>query len=526
MIDAPPTEAEMYAAWDSPAGLASMATGCSSWFPARHLSLINDWLVDLHEGRRRFIAIFAPPRHGKSALISEWFPVWWLGLHRSHEVMLACHTSELAEINGGLARDHMAEIGLRYFDVELKYGGKAPRNGWQIRGHRGRMHAVGVGGTLTGKGADLLIIDDPIKGAAEAFSTTERRTLWKWWTGVAAQRLNPGGRIVLMFTRWHWGDLAGRILDEDTRSDWDVLTLPAIALEDDQLGREPGEALWPEMYPLGELDRIKATVGPHAFHAQYKQDPSPDEGAIFSRDRFRYFFDGGQHFELILQVGDSVEQRKRVLKDDCLWLQTVDFAHRTQRQNDFTVVLTAAITPDRDLIIVDIMRQKLEMARQWPAMRRCRDAFPRVAYMAAEKRGAGYGPFAAAINDGYVLKELKADAEKRVRALPVSVGYEAGRVYHDRAAPWLAEFEDELLTFPAGRHDDMVDCLSYAWLEIGAEAVEACMIDGDDMPDIIEVPSAGRGHQARRSDGSAQVPASGASQVVVNRRQRRRLFGR
>ncbi len=472
----PPSPAELSHAWGSPAGLATVATAGATWFPAAHHLLINQWLVDLHTGRRRFIMIFAPPRHGKSTLVSQWLPMWWLGLHPDHEVALACHTSELAEIGGGWARDYMLEHGSRYFDLELVHGGKAPRNGWKIRGRRGQMHAVGTSGTLTGKGANLLIIDDPIKDAAEAESTTTRKSLWRWWTKTARDRLNPKGCVVLMMTRWHWDDLAGRILEQDKRGLWDVLHLPAIAEEGDVLGRELGEALWPSEYPLEELELIKEN-DVHSFAAKFQQNPGIDEGAIFNRDRFRYFVDGGEHFELIAVAGDGEEYRRRILKDDCLWIQTVDFAHRTARQNDYTVVLTAAITPDKELIVVDVFRRKIEMARQWPEMKRMREAFPRVSYMAAEKHGAGYGPFAAALNDGHVLKELKADREKRVRALPVSVAYENGKVYHDRSAQWLADFEDELLYFPVGKHDDMVDCLSYAWNEILTERVEACMVE-------------------------------------------------
>jgi len=255
-----------------------------------------------------------------------------------------------------------------------------------------------------------------------------------------------------------------------------VLNLPAIAEEADPLGRAVGEALWPEKYPLHELEALRED-DPHVFQSQYQGNPVPVSGAIFSRSRFRYARDGGAYFELLGPLGAT----KRVLKPSCLWFLVADMATRTNQRNDYTAVMVPCVTPDGDMIVVDVVAERWQLGEQWPRVRAIAAAHPHVAFLAAALRGAGHGLVAAAASDGVAVRVLKEDTDKGIRAMPAAVAYEGGRIYHMEGAPWLAAFEEQLVLFPSGRHDDMVDCLAHAWNQTQTEGVEAvmCTMDPD-----------------------------------------------
>lgn len=431
-------------------------------------------------GRRRRVIIQAPPRHGKSVLISQWLPAWWLCHYPDHEVAIASSGAELAEEHGGYARDIAAEFGPRYFGRTVRHGAKAGVNGWQLEGYRGKVHAIGKGGSFTGKGADFLIVDDPIKDAAEAYSSTARENLWRWWTTVAYKRLNQGARALLMFTRWHEDDLIGRILDVQPGR-WDVLNIPGIAEADDPLGRAPGDALWPvnimgqPAYPVAYLEELRA-IDPYSFAAQVQGRPAPAEGALYHRAHFRYARDRTTHFDLI-QPDGSV---RRALKSECLWFGVADFAHRQNSWNDYTVLLICALTPARDLIIADVSRDKIGLAEQWPWVQQRKAAWPWLAeggYIVAEFRHGGHAAFGMAEAAGQPFVKVVIDADKVSRAMTSATMYGAGKVYHMQDAPWLDAFERELLVFPTGKHDDQVDCVAQAAIQAQGERAQAYMLD-------------------------------------------------
>lgn len=470
----PPSFRELFLAHSCPIGWALVAEGIPSrgrlWRYAPHIAMFNRHACDMATGAKKKLIVSAPPRHSKSLSMAQWLPAWWLAHHPDQEVAIVSSTSDLAETHSGYARDIMIKHGRRYFGRQVRLGRRASPNGWQIEDHRGRCHAIGVGGTFVGKGAHLMVIDDPIKNAQQAYSSHQRDMLWRWWCNVASTRVNPGGVCLLMNTRWHMDDLTGRLLEADPDG-WDVLNLPALAVEDDPLGREPGEALWPEMYDEA-WHHDKRRQDPVVFAAQYQGDPTPSDGAIFSRDRFRYAVDRGEYFELLGALGET----RQVTKSSCLWFMTCDMALRTSEQNDYTAVCVGAMTPDRELIVADMVRGKWSLTEQWPRIKAIAAAHPRVRYIAVEHRGAGHGVIAAAARDGIALKKLKADTEKRQRAMPASVAYGDGQIYHLRGAHWLEELERELVLFPAGKHDDQVDCLANAWLETTTSASKAVMM--------------------------------------------------
>lgn len=253
---------------------------------APHLDLIDKVFRDIARGRPRKVLITMPPRHGKSRRAARWAPLWYLSRHPDHRVMIASYSADLADDHGRWIRDAINTYGPQ-LGLALHAGSKAanrfdlanPNTGDRLEGG---LVTAGVGGGLTGKGAHLAIVDDPIKDAADAESPTMRRRLWDWWTSVLNTRIEPGGSIVVIQTRWHEQDLAGKILEGEDADDWIRLDLPAICdSDDDPLGRDIGRPLWPVRYGLKALEKIRRAVGERVWWSLYMQKPRPLEGGVW-----------------------------------------------------------------------------------------------------------------------------------------------------------------------------------------------------------------------------------------------------
>lgn len=238
-------------------------------------------------GRIQRLMVQCPPRHGKSMLCSQFFPAWYLGTYPDRRVILTSYEADFAASWGRKARDVLTEHGPELWGVTIRDDSSAA-NRWDIEGNTGGMQTAGVGGPVTGKGAHLLLIDDPVKNDEQARSPTYRERAWEWYRSTAYTRLEPGGAVVLVMTRWHRDDLAGKILAQaaDTGEKWEVVRLPAIAEENDQLGRAPGKPLWPARYPLDVLERIRATTEAYWWACLYQQDPAPEGGAEWPETYF------------------------------------------------------------------------------------------------------------------------------------------------------------------------------------------------------------------------------------------------
>jgi len=270
----------------SPGAMATVLTDGRE-LQAPHLDLIDQVFVRIGAGEQLKVMITMPPRHGKSQRASRWGPLWFLRRHPLKRVMLASYGAELADDHGrwirDQLRDHAETLGIRLdpgshaanrFDLE------APPHS----GVRGGMVTAGVGGSLTGKGFDLGIIDDPFKGSDDANSPAQRERVWDWYRSVFFTRRAPGASLILINTRWHENDLSGRILAEEA-ADWIMIDLPAIAdRQDDPLGRTVGQALWPQRYDATELAGIRRSVGERVWWSLYQQKPRPLEGGVWAWD--------------------------------------------------------------------------------------------------------------------------------------------------------------------------------------------------------------------------------------------------
>lgn len=248
---------------------------------ARHLDFLARVLERVERGEIKKLMIFFAPRHGKSELTSCNFPAWYLGRNPDKRIIHASYSDSLSNEWSRRTRDVVEdEIYRAIFGISTDRDTRAVDN-WRMAGRRGGMLSLGVGGSATGHGADLFIIDDPVKNAQEAESETYRTRVYDWYKSVARTRLEPGASVILMMARWHQKDLAGSILAED--QDWTVINLKAIAGENDPMGRPVGAALWPERFGDEALAQIRSDIGSRFWNALYEGEPVDPEGAIIKR---------------------------------------------------------------------------------------------------------------------------------------------------------------------------------------------------------------------------------------------------
>ena len=271
-------------------GLFALIASQGKWKLAKHLVELDNALVDAIEAARAGeivgLTVSMPPQHGKSELCSKYLPAWYLGAYPDHKVVVVGYEADFAAGWGRKARDLLEEHG-HLFGVQVAKQSRAATR-WEIDGHDGGMVTAGVGGPITGKGAHLLIIDDPIKNDEEARSSSFREKLWEWWQSVASTRIRPGGLFVIIQTRWHRDDLTGRLLRHDAKSGrWRQIVFPALATSNDILGRQPGEALWPQMYPREKLLQVQQDKTAYYWRALYQQDPQAEGGTEWPESYFK-----------------------------------------------------------------------------------------------------------------------------------------------------------------------------------------------------------------------------------------------
>lgn len=398
-------------------------------------------LEALSRGENDRLLLLCPPGSAKSRYASQIFPPWFFAHYPRAAVISASHTSELADHFGRIVRNivarHQGFLGFT-LSADSKAAGR-----WETSSG-GEYLAAGIGGAISGRRADLAIIDDPVKSREDADSETQRNKVWNWYRGDLYPRLKPGARIVLIMTHWHEDDLAGRLLAEQTRGgdQWKVVKLPAFAEIDDPLGRQVGEALWPEWETSGQLMRKREVMGEREFSALFQQNPIPDSGTYFKR-------------EWLLPV-DNLPPREslRVYGGS-------DYAV-TSAGGDFTVHLVLGIDPDGNPWLLDIWRRQAASDEWVEAF--CDLVIKWKPMGWAEESGqinSGVGPFlerrmrerrAYTAREQFPTRGDKAVRAQSFRGLLATRGL---RVL--ASAPWRGEFESELLRFPAGVHDDQVD---------------------------------------------------------------------
>jgi predicted phage terminase large subunit-like protein len=481
--------------------------------PSWHHYLLADRLEMLARGEIKRLAVNMPPRHGKSELVSVRFPAWYLGNHPSKNIISVSHNTPLAAKNGKKARNTVASVEFRQLFREVQLSEEsAAKLDWTLEATLvnkpcpycgsmnwnkklfgraickscgklgefagsntvGEYFGAGIEGGVTGRGADVLIIDDPHKDRKEANSLTIRNNIWDWYTSTALQRLEESNCVCVCQTRWHEDDLTGRVLSKanDGTEKWHVLSLKAIAEEDEEhiiynpdycerlgtnvIKRRKGEPLWNNKFPLERLNAIRAEIDSFEFSAEYQQSPHPMEGGLFKRENILYCKIEGDHYYLM----DRGTSRSAYIPH-CTRFSTVDLASRTTESADYTVVCTWDLTKDNDLILRHIFRKRVEGAEHLNLLWSIYELLS-PQEINIENTAYQISLIQSALKEGLPVKSLKADRDKFSRALPAAAKFESHKVFLLNSIPEIPDIENELLHFPNGRHDDIVDCFGYA----------------------------------------------------------------
>ncbi len=413
-----------------------------------HIDAIVYRLMLVHSGRNRRLLINQPPRSLKSICVSVAYVAWLLGHDPSRRVIVASYSQDFA---AELHRQFRMVVNSDWYQTLFPAARWSKETGLDlVTTMGGGRYATSVGGTLTGRGADLIIVDDPLN-ANEALSEPARKRVIDWYVGSLVSRLNDKetGAIVAVMQRLHEGDLAGHLLQ---MGGWDHLALPAIALEEHEipLGRDkmqvrkPGDLLHPERESSETLENIRVEIGSLQFSAQYQQQPVPVEGNLIRRAWFPIY-------DRLPQPGPGI----RVV-------QSWDIAIMTGAHNDYSVCTTWIIDKN-DFYLADVFRVRLP----YPDLRR------RVIELAARHQANRVlieeaGPGMNLLQDLYIEIPpgmtrpigVKPEGSKQDRVAAQSAKMEAGQVHLPKDALWLNDFLNELLAFPNARHDDQVDSVS------------------------------------------------------------------
>jgi len=429
------------------------------WKPYRHLAYLGRILARELWGPRRGarLVVSMPPRSGKSEAISRRIPEWLLYWNPETRIILTSYEADFAAEWGRKVRNDLLERP-DFFGVKIRDDSSAADRWHTTAG--GGMVTAGVGGAITGRGGDILVVDDYCKNWEQAMSETYRKRTIEWFESTLYTRAEPGASIVVLATRWHEADLIGYLLNEHA-DPWLEVRLPALAEENDPLGRPVGAALCPERYDEAALLRIKAAVAPMVWEGLYQQRPAPQDGGLFKRGMFRRFrlHDAGEArtLELLTEDGPKVYRMQ-----DCKVFQTCDVAGSLKAHADFFALGTWALCPGGELALLDIFRDRLEGPDQ-PALLMRKFAEWRPMVQAIEAKSMGLTLYQSMVRSGLPILELNPGTrDKYTRALSMASRYHAGMVYHREGAPWLDELEKELVAFPNAAHDDQTDVVSYA----------------------------------------------------------------
>ena len=434
---------------------------------------------DIVERKSPRLMLLMPPRHGKSELASIRFPAWHLGHNPTHEVINVGYNLDLPMTFSRKVREVMRDPHYSNIFPESNLSPDSQSaEAWNTTAGGG-FTAAGVGGGITGKGTHCLIVDDPIKNQEEADSAVVRDKLWDWYQSTAYTRLAPGGGVLIIETYWSFDDLAGRLQEAMNRDDenvdrFEIVKYPALSeqweyrdeetfeikrFEEEQpdsgltLLRPKDFCLHEARYSTEALKRIRANMQPRIWSALYQQNPTPDEGMYFKREFFRY--------------------AKQMPHPQGMRIFTAwDFAIGEKQQNDWTVGATGLQDEADNIYVLEIFRMKGDSFQIVEAM----------LDVAARWGSAVSSGYLIGVEDGQIWRAIRPMLMKRMeerrvfpphevmkplsdkvaRARPLQGRMQQGRIIFPENASWLGQAEQELLRFPAGAHDDVVDAL--AWL--------------------------------------------------------------
>lgn len=420
--------------------------------PAKHTDLICDSLERIEKGSLKRLMIWLPPRHSKSMTVSESFPSYFIGKNPERRVIETSYGDNLAKKFGRANRSKVEQYGPSLFNICLSRANSSVTN-WGIEGHRGGMISAGIGGPITGEGADLLIIDDPIKNRAEANSPVYREMVWNEWQNTLLTRLHPGAAIIIILTRWHEDDLAGRLLELEPEK-WEVISLPAEAEQDDLLGRPVGAPLWPEYgYDAAWMLDKKREVGSQVWASLYQQRPSPAEGNIIQREWLKYYTALPSRFDEVIQSWDCSFKDSKASKSG-----VPDY-----------VVGQIWGRKGAGKYLLDQIRGRLGFSATIRAIQSMTQKWPQARAKLIEDKANGPAVIDVLKDKIPGLIAVEPQGDKIARLQAVSPDFEAGNIYlpSPTIAVWVSDYIEELVSFPTATNDDQVDATSQALIRLG-----------------------------------------------------------
>jgi predicted phage terminase large subunit-like protein len=442
--------------WATPGTLAKRLNPATVETPA--LRLVDDELqavLDRPDGR---LIVELPPQEGKSTRVAKDFIVWVLKQRPWTRCVGASYGQGLANRNGRSIRNLIRsnpDLGLQL----AADNGSASE--WQLAGHDGGLVSVGIGAGLTGRPADLMVIDDPIKDRKEADSETYRDSVWDWWTDVASTRLAPGAPVVLILTRWHEDDLAGRLLAAEDGHLWKVLRIPAEADHDpekgetDPLGREPGEFLESARgRTVEQWQAIKTRVGSRTWQSLYQGRPTAAEGNMFKRADWKFY--------TVPPWIEHDDGRRTVIGyDDMLgsWDMTFKDTKGTDKVSGQVWMRRGA-----DVYLLDRVNRRMDFVETLRSFVSLSAKWPQALLKLVEDKANGPAVISMLSRSVPGIVPEEPHGGKEARAAAVSPLQEAGNVWlpHPDLCPWVDDFIEEHAAFPTGAHDDDVDSMSQA----------------------------------------------------------------
>src|SRR5690349_5911750 len=413
-----------------------------------HIRAIADLLERAEAGEVTRILITMPPRHGKTRIISNLFPAWYFGRNPSSECIFCTYNQDLAEDNGRYVKNTIAarEYQEIFPDVRIRNDSASAR---RLSTHqKGNYFAVGAGGPLTGRGAKLLIIDHPLNNREEAESASIRQALIDWYTSTAYTRLAPGGVVIIVQTRWHTEDLAGVVLQQEHEG-WVHLDLPAILDEraGQFLNRPSGEALWPEQFDLDTLLRTKRSIPPRDWASLYMQSPVTQGGNIVKRESVKDWTDPEPPY------CDFI-------------LASFDTAFGTKDSNDPTAMTVWGLFRDandmRHTILLDARQKRVEFPelKKWIVDV---DDRHKPDVILIENKASGQSLLQEMRRLQVPVQAYNPGRQDKVARLQACTPlFENGKIWAPLSRDYTAEWLEQLVTFPASKHDDLVDSTTAA----------------------------------------------------------------
>lgn len=435
---------------------------------------------DVADGKSPRLMLFMPPRHGKSLIASQYFPAWHMGRNPTHEIIAASYAQTLQIDFSKKIQELVRETDYQKlfpgvhipkgFEAVERWSLAKPNASGVSKRTGGGLLAAGVGGPITGRGAHVFLIDDPVKNREEADSPGQRESNAAWFSAVAYTRLAPGAGIVIIQTRWHDGDLSGWILERMREAEkeakqlghwpedadkWEVISYPAIATKNEKY-RSVGEALHPTRYNLQHLLKMKRTMAPRDWAALMQQTPVVEEGAYFDKNDFRFYTSQPQLADLdIYAAGDP--------------------AISQQDTADWTVFVVVGVDKDDNVWVLDerrgrwdtnqIVDQMFDIQRVWKPKRfgieKGHISMTLMPHLDFRRRQEKF--YSLVVDE---LPTRKRDKEARAR--PIQGRMKLGMVKWPEKALWVDEFVNEMLRFPNGVNDDRVDAIAWVgWLLAG-----------------------------------------------------------